>query len=83
MSGVFSNRSVTRLKVLTTLGEGSGILYDFVGEREIIRKSSGSIGRVPGMNEGSSGGPEVVSESRDIKLCINILIMNYLYFILI
>ena len=36
-------------------------------EREINRKSSGSIGRVPGMTEGSSGGPEVVSESQNIN----------------
>ena len=31
---------------------------------------------VPGMSESCSGGSEIVSESRDIELYINILIMN-------
>jgi hypothetical protein len=31
---------------------------------------------VPGMSESCSGGPKEFSESRDIELYINILIMN-------
>jgi hypothetical protein len=39
-------------------------------------RSSGEVWNGSGMSESCSGGPKEFSESRDIELYINILIMN-------